>query len=271
MKAVQARVAYNLPQGSQIKVVNGEKVLVGTVLAEFPRRSIKLFELAKILGVKRKKAVRFLKKKIGQRVEKGEILASKKGLLGKEKVFLSPLQGEIEALNERGILKIVCSLKPGQVLAEVAGEVVVETEREIQLAFRGYQLRLKKVIAKPERVVGKIMILKEVTSFKDLNSDLKDKILIYPGLLGENFLNKAWALGVTGLVVKEIDQDLCAKIEEELKINWFSSNKLSCCLGLLAEEESMVEMIGEAGELTGCLGIMEKEKRRLLIPAKSPT
>jgi len=94
-----------LPSDSKVLIEEGEQISENSPLYKSNDEKI-LYEipLAKLLKIKPERIVRFLRRKIGESVAKGDILAEKKGWLSSLSIR-SPFDAEIKELDvKKGLL-----------------------------------------------------------------------------------------------------------------------------------------------------------------------
>ncbi len=95
------RVARYLEGKGTIVVSPGQEIGLYDVLGRFQKTSgFSSFKLAKVLGVSNSSALQYLQRKIGDKIFKGELLASKKGLLGAKNIP-SPADALLEEYNPK--------------------------------------------------------------------------------------------------------------------------------------------------------------------------
>ncbi len=94
------RVERRLPFPGEVLVRPGESVEPNQTIAVAERQRWLCLEVAKELGVKEEELERFLKKKPGEKIENGEELASRKGILPFIQVsYASPASGRVAAVG----------------------------------------------------------------------------------------------------------------------------------------------------------------------------
>ncbi len=82
------------------------------------------------------------------------------------------------------------------------------------------QVKAKAVIGTKDKVTAELMILASGACFRDLALDAKGKILVCTGKLDKAVLEKALALGVSGIIASEVDEEEMTKLQRDLKSNW---------------------------------------------------
>lgn len=125
----------------------------------------------------------------------------------------------------------------------------------------GYEIKAKTAVGTTKKVAGKIEVLKakrgESFSFKNLQGSLKGKILVCQGKVSKGVLEKARALGVLGIVCKDLDDEQLSQLKRELRSSWSPS------LFALLITQQKIEDISE--KIEGKMGAIEVEKKRLVI------
>jgi hypothetical protein len=177
-------------------LVNEDEVLVQTT----PKGEVKEYDLSQILGVSPKKARKYLLCSLGTKIHPDQVLAEKKGLF-RSKVFKSPVNGVLEALTEKGVLKIQMTGEKIDVPSPVKGKVEKITPSLLMIKFPAMVLKGSKGFGEGRwgimRLVGE---KKKRVEIGDLGREDKGKILIIAGEISQALFHKAEALGVVGLV-----------------------------------------------------------------------
>jgi len=177
-----------------------------------------VLDLGQLLGIKPKKAINYLQVELGEKVDKDQLLARKKGLLGKAKEVFSPVQGVLERLEEEtGCLFIK---KKEKQKSKKAGS---KSAKRVKGVFALGHCR------------GKMFFLGSGIKLKDLKAKkLKDKVVALGRLDSKGVIFKAAALGVKGIVVGQMKNSLLADISS-------LGEKLDLNLLVLSEEEEKKE------------------------------
>jgi len=128
----------------------------------------------------------------------------------------------------------------------------------------GYkQVKAKTAIGTTKKVSGEIEVLRgkgdEPPSFRNLQKNLKGKILVCSGEISKSVLEKAKALGVLGVVGSKIADEQLSCLKSELKTSWSPS-----LFALLIVEEGIEKVLDK---IEGKMGTIEVEKKRLVIEA----
>ena len=158
--------------------------------------------LALLLKISPKKAIKFLSVPLGQRVKKGDVIAVKKGALGlKMRKIISPVNGVLEKLEE----------KTGRLTIRR-----IDLDQEVSMSDAFSRGKAIKGVLGFGKAKGELIFKKEV-NMGDLNKSIKDKIILCPEVSSIGVFFKASALGTRGLIVKMTPNDFFDKLEEATK------------------------------------------------------
>jgi len=235
-------------------VNEGDKILKDMVLAVEEEEIIEEFNLAAFFSVSPNIVSRFLTVSIGERVEEGRIIAVKKGLFGRAKVFKSPVKGTVVNISKEGILTIKIGFEKKEFLSPFPGVVKEIKENSLVLEFNGK--RIEGSFGKGKKVLGVLDILskkEEKAGIFSLGSEAKDKILVLEGEIPLGIIYKAEALGVAGLVGGRFPQEV--EVDEIAIVSFGDEN------GKIDQEiwQEIEKRKGEESLLSG-------EERFLLFP-----
>ncbi|OGD53430.1 hypothetical protein A3J78_02450 [Candidatus Beckwithbacteria bacterium RBG_13_35_6] len=157
-----------------------------------------VINLSEALKVKPKKVIRFLRSELGSRVNKGDLVASKKNLIGKSKKILSSVDGILEKLEES------------------TGKLIIkefEAQKEsLKTAFKTVKNQISGLMGFG-KAQGMLYFLPYPLSLKLVKKDLKNKIIVCPKFTSKGVFYKAEAMGVIGFIL------------EKIKPNWFEEVK----------------------------------------------
>ena len=177
-------IFLSVPKNGRILVKAGQKIDFETKIFEITKTVDVRVDLKKNLGISPQDVFSYLKKFIGEKIKKGDILASKKGLFSTKKIksewdgilkeidhnlgiltietteleeekkpFFSPISGEVEKIEKNGVI-IKISKKEEIKLKEEAKEIfgakifILENENEINV----------------ENVENKLIVAQEINS-----------------------------------------------------------------------------------------------------------
>lgn len=193
----------------KILVNIGEKVSLGDALAEVQKGKTLTLNLAKILRVKPRRVLKFLRKRIGEEVKEGEVIAQKKKLLG-QRLVTAPASAILEKLeNETGILTLGTMEEKFIVTSPLVGKVKEIKDKEVILEFEAVEVgALAGVGPKVSDITLFGPVGEEIVDLMDLTVEIRGK-----AVLGRNWrreaLSKAYGLGAAAILATEVDnQDL---------------------------------------------------------------
>ncbi|OGH15307.1 MAG: hypothetical protein A3H50_00900 [Candidatus Levybacteria bacterium RIFCSPLOWO2_02_FULL_37_10] len=201
------------------KVKTGDKVIVGQVIAERnTKRWDEKGDLGKLLGVSPQKVSKYLTRRPGDRVEKGTVIAVKKGTLGiGTKKIESPIAGTVFKFDgETGFIYIRGRREDAEtenLFSPVDGvvelcdnkKIVIKTDKEAILADKvsGKGIVWAETILLGEDEVGPDSIGVDPAS---INGKIRGKII-----LGKVFqreaISKALGIGALGIISQNISDE----------------------------------------------------------------
>jgi len=135
-----------LPENAEVLLKPGQRVDFGEPFIKTSKTETVRIYLARDLGVPAAKIFRYLKKFVGDRINKNELIAEKKGLLGK-KASLSEYNGVLKEINhaEGYILLAADSAESDSLPGYFRGEVTAVDKTGIKLKVdRAEEFPLKK-------------------------------------------------------------------------------------------------------------------------------
>lgn len=194
--------AINVSIGSQVSPSD----IIGTaqVLSGF-----RIINISQTLGISPKDTENFLKRKIGERIFKGELLAEKVDVLGRKKIITSPNDGTLEHLNEEtGDLRITFLSKKVELPAgvfgivedidKIKGRVIIKTQASIVHGMFGTgRVRdgILHLVGKRDQLIDK--------SFS--TPALEGKILVGGSLVFKDTISSCISNGVSGIITGGIN------------------------------------------------------------------
>lgn len=166
----------------------------------------RMMNLSSTLGVPPRESEKYLIRKMGQRIYKGELLAFKKGwMLAGKKVIISPTDGVLDYLDSRtGDLKISFFPKEVKLPAGVYGIVEKVDDQRGQVVIRTQVSRVHGVFGSGRLRDGTLHIVgkKEDLISKDAIGDqYSEQILVAGSLLFKDVLSASISTGVKGIIV----------------------------------------------------------------------
>jgi hypothetical protein len=189
------------PKDALVSVKEKNEVAQNQLLATFEEESFYDCDLADFFKAEPDKIKDFLNIAVGDKIEKGQIIASQKGLFAKTLVYTSPSAGTVSELTDAGILKIKTKGQKKEVLSPFKGEI-----SKIGDIFLTVQFEAIKILAcegNGPSTCGELEVLEKdnpETEIGDINVNQEGKILAFKGQISHGFFHKAIALGVKGLI-----------------------------------------------------------------------
>mgnify|MGYP001128118382 CR=1 FL=1 len=223
-------IFLTVPKNGKILVKAGQMIDFQTKLFEIFNPKIVKVDLAKKLGISPQNIFSYLKKFIGEKVKKGEILASKKGILKTKKVK-SEWDGVLKEINhEEGSLLIEIETDEEQkgiiFFSPIIGEVEkIEEEKIIIKIEKKEEIELKE---KTKEIFGAKIYIFEKGS--DFNAESAQNRLVIAEELTSISQTKAEALGAKGfLTIKTPPENTTLPIFQfknlsdikKIKKNWY--------------------------------------------------
>ena len=244
-----------LPIPGEVIVKIGEQVTSETVVAKaYLPGHVQIVDIQDILGIDASETLTVLLKKIGDRVKKGEIIASKSTWFGFRKQDLkSPTSGTIDyisiisgRLHIRGppIMIDIKAYIPGKIVEILPKEgVVVEVQASFIQGIFGIggetQGELTVVVDSPDEVLTDNMIL----------SDHSGKIIVGGSLVTGKALQKASKEFVKGIIVGGIrDKDLIIYLGHEIGVAITGQEKINTTV-ILTEGFGKMRMMNRTFDL----------------------
>lgn len=210
---MKVTVHFPISKNTKVLVDDGDKIDSNTPLAEEPlalREETIL--VAKILRVNPSAIYKYLKKQVGQEINKGEILAEKRGFFS-SCVIKSPISAKLGQIDlKKGTLtllknspsrvkKITCPI-PGKVKSINRSYIEVEIDGELYEVYRG----------EGKDVFGRLYYFSgETLGVLDI-SFATDNCIIACQSVAEEGLVKLEVLGAAGLILR--------KAPKETEISW---------------------------------------------------
>lgn len=229
-------------------VSEGQRVLVGDILAEgksFERKSI---NIALLLKVNPKDTPKLLIKKIGEEIKEGELLARKDGILNKASLK-SPQSGTLEKLDENGILTIKIPRDEFTLRSKVNGKIIkIKDDEEIDIEFDGIEIEADEGTGSKKE--GLIFALKDSNpSLYTICPELSGKIVAAKNWSREA-ISKARALGIAAILGEVIEGQ--------------GLNKKNDCPMLVFSSENFEKVV----KYNDCFGTACGEEKSLIISKK---
>ncbi len=166
--------------------------------------------LAEELEVSSRQAPLCLERQIGQTIFQGELLASRKGLLGlNKKNFLSPVDGILDIYDSaRGILRLKLIPKKIKLVSGVFGIVEEVDKSSGKVIIRSNVTVLYGIFGTGQSREGNLKVLAAagtLVSSKQIIGEFRDNIVVGGSTIFYDALEKAIKLGVAGIITGSID------------------------------------------------------------------
>jgi len=237
-----------LPLPGDIMVETGQSVGAETVVArtELPG-NVRSINIANILGVQPEEIDQNMLKKVGEAVEKDEIIASTKGIFGLFKSQCSaPVDGTIESISKiTGQMIIREPQIPVEIDAYVDGQIVDIMQNEgVVVQTRG--TFIQGIFGVGGEVVGELIMAcdspEDILTPDKIDSQMAGKVVVGGSLITADSVNHAAQIGVKGIVAGGIDDgDLRQLLGYELGVAITGSEDLGVTL-IVTEGFGKMEM-----------------------------
>ncbi len=182
----------------------GDNVEPADIIARYEASSgQRLVKLASVLKIHGKGVQKYLVKRIGDRIYRGEVIAIRKGLFGvSKKIVVSPADGILDSLLSDGSVMIKFLPTPRKLASAVSGTVKVVIPHSITIqtqvakvyGFTGAGILregIVRVIAKPNEFI----LPSQITP------NFQGEILVGGATIARATIEKAVTLGVKGLII----------------------------------------------------------------------
>ncbi len=201
-------IKYQLPDNSKLLLKKGDQINFDQPLYLIESEEEVSINIAKELEINPNNIFHYLKKLVGETIEKNEVIAEKKGFFSDKKIY-SPYSGIIKEINhETGVLIINYKTeKTNEILSPIKGELEKIEKNLIFIKLKNcHQYSLRKSFGD---FGGETFYLE---NFQYTNSQINNKVIICEKIDSYN-LSKINALNAKGIICLE-------KLEEESNINF---------------------------------------------------
>lgn len=209
----------------------GDKITEKTILAKASQANeTETIHISKLLATKNGEISKFLTKKIGERIDAGDILAEKKGFFSAT-VVKSPISGKLVELDlSKGTITLSKFTKEKKdVTSPVAGRIInigksaieIETDRPV----------LRGITGAGADVTGVLTYLPaEEVGILDISDDIENSVIMYKSA-GDAVLVKLSVLGAVGFITLKEKRDISLpwiRIEDNVfgKLKEFAGKKI---------------------------------------------
>lgn len=215
-----------LPPGYSLLVASGDNVTAGQILAEPQKGDEEIIEIPQMLGIPKEKVKNVLRKKPGDTVEEGDIIAQKNGFLGIDNdTIVSKVSGQViryERFTGNLIIQTSTQSRTTKIVSPVDGtvslcnneQIVIQTRKHVVQGTQGWGGKTR----------AKIFIL-EASFAKDktnvlyyLDNHAVGKIVV-GNVFTRDMLIKSAGLGIKGIVclqIAEEDREYIQSRQEQL-------------------------------------------------------
>ncbi len=194
-------ISYPLPADARPLVEKDEKIDFNTPLYQIDSHQETKIYLAQELQINPKKIFNFLKKFVGEKIEKDEVLAVKKTFFS-EKIIKSPVSGIIKEIDHHQGLVVIDFLDyhSQKIFSPFKGVVEKISKNEFQIKLnKPQEYQIKKI---KTDFGGEVFYFKE-NQFFEINSDQVENKIIISEKISSFSQAKLEALGVKGFVTLE--------------------------------------------------------------------
>lgn len=202
-----ANVILYLPKNAKHSLKEGDTVAFGQVLTREDSSTHVALSLGKLLHISPKDAPSVVKKKEGEQVERGEILAVKKGLFG-SKAIKAPIDGRVVRVDmgEGSLVLSPMETDEAVVVSPVAGHVGRITDEQISISFDGTIIFAKQGIGSMRK--GQLYVFGregEDVSLSAITDRLAGSVVL-SGYMPRQVLEKAYGIGVSSVIVTKLSE-----------------------------------------------------------------
>lgn len=209
--AALLRFERRLPLKGEVVVKEGERVVWDQIVAhtDLPGR-VEMVNLANKLGVDPSELGDRLFKKIGEPIEKGEVLAKSKGLFGYfQTPFRSPITGKLESVSATtGQVILRSPPRPISMSAYVDG-VIESVEPGQGVTVKTFGSLIQGIFGLGGETSGQLEVLateaEQVLRSEDLQASHRGKVLVVGRLVTAAMVRRAAELGVCALIAGGVD------------------------------------------------------------------
>lgn len=271
------RVKRVVPGKGQISIKEGSNVESGDILASAEvTLGFHLLNLASSLGVPKSFALKYLQRPIGQKIFKGELLASRGNLFGKKNI-LAPTDAIVDSYSkETGELRLKYLPKNVSITSGVYGVVEKIDPLKGEITIKTIATMVHGLIGVGRERGGVLVINGEAGSLLTagkITSDLHQKIIVGGALIYGDAFEKAAIVGVAGILTGGINLKDYKALAGDYDL--LEEAVLDPELSVLGTEGFGSMPIGDdifntLKEHSGRFAFLNGKKRVLLLPSNSP-
>lgn len=236
-----------------------------------------ILDLAKRLGVSNKQAVSYLRKPIGSKIFKGELLAIKPGFLNLgNKIITSPTDCTLDSYNEStGELTIKFLPKEVPILAGVYG-IIDDIATNNEIIIRTLVTEVFGVFGSGKQRFGELHVLGKQDSFtlkEQISPEMSSQIIVAGALIYPDAIKRAISIGATGIVCGGLNARDFKSMTGTINTNRILGSDLG--ISVMATEGFGPNSIGEdiyrlLLSQDGGSALISGNSAKLLLPSRDP-
>lgn len=215
-----ATLTLYMPKNVRVAVKAGDEILVGQSLIDASKRNNAIYNVAQLLKIAPKKVRSVIRKKGGEGVEKGDVLASKRSVIN-TKSIRAPFAGRVVGLDEeRGEIEIApTDFEKITVISPVHGTVRNIDEEKVDIDFNGVVVFAKQGMGSMRK--GLLTIVSKADEdvlLTDIKEEHQNKVL-QGGHFSRQIIQKAFGIGAASVLATSIDEGDFFHFEEAKLLN----------------------------------------------------
>lgn len=210
-KDVVIRIRRTLRSKGQLNVREGQQLAPEEIIGSCQISSgFRTFNLSQALSVPAKDVEKYLKRKIGERIYKDELLAFKEGgFFAKKKVVISPTDGVLDFFNNKtGEVRLTSLPKKEDLLSGVYGIVEEVNKEKGQVIIRTQVSRIHGTFGSGRSRDGLLHILGkkgELVTSSMIDPKYDQYILLGGNLFFKDAISASISVGVNGIIMGGIN------------------------------------------------------------------
>lgn len=210
-KDVVTRVHRTLKAKGQLNISSGQEVAPDDIIGSCQvSPGFRTLNLAQILSVSPREVKKYLKRWLGQKIYKGELLAYKnQGFLREKKIVISPSDGVLDYFNEQtGELRLNFLPRKIDLPAAVYGVVEEVDASRNDIIIRTQVSRIYGMFGTGRNRDGTLNIIcrrDELMGESKITAENSDQILVGGSLIYKETISKAISSGVSGIITGGIN------------------------------------------------------------------
>lgn len=200
------RIWRTLPGKGKINVSVGEEVSPSDIIGTCEVSSgFRIINLSHSLSIQPKDIEKYLKKQIGQRIYKGELLAFKEGsFFGGKKIVIAPSDSTLDFINTKtGEVRMSIFPKKISLPAGVFGIVDGIDHAKSRVFIKTLSSRIYGILGTGRSREGILHVVgkrEEMVSASKITPDMSDAILLGGSLISKEVISQAISGGASGII-----------------------------------------------------------------------